>query len=171
MGTDDDVPSDLWTSEQAEVYDDPGSPMFDPALLERTTAFLAGLADDGRVLEFAIGTGRVAVPLRERGVEIAGIEYSEPMAAKLRAKTADIPVTIGDMATTRAPGEFSLVYLVFNTIGNLHDQDAQVQCFRNAAAHLAPGGRFVIENGVPSLRSLPRGATAVPFAVSTLTTC
>ena len=159
----DEVPSDLWTSAQAESYDTPNDPMFAPALLERTTSFLAGLADGGRALEFAIGTGRVAVPLRSKGVEVSGIEYSEAMAARLRQKTGEIPVVIGDMATARVDGEFSLVYLVFNTIGNLYTQDAQVECFRNAARHLAPGGRFVIEVGVPQLRRLPPGQSAVPF--------
>jgi SAM-dependent methyltransferase len=164
--TDSDVPSDLWTSVQADGYDDPESDPFAPELLERTTSFLARYAAGGRVLEFAIGTGRVAVPLHARGVDVAGIEYSEAMAERLRRKTADIPVVMGDMATTRVDGEFSLVYLVFNTIGNLFTQEAQVECFRNAARHLAPGGRFVVETGVPSLRRLPPGQTAVPFDVS-----
>ncbi len=160
------VPSDLWTAVQAEGYDDSEDPMFSPGLLEATTAFLADLAAGGRALEFAIGTGRVAVPLHSKGVEVSGIEYSEPMAAQLRRKTPDIPVVIGDMATTRIDGEFALVYLVFNTIGNLCTQDSQVECFRNAARHLAPGGRFVIEVGVPALRRLPPGQSAVSFDVS-----
>jgi SAM-dependent methyltransferase len=163
----DDVPSDLWTDVQAEGYDNPDSPMFAPALLASTTSFLADLAAGGRALEFAIGTGRVAIPLRARGVEVSGIEYSEAMAARLAQKTTEIPVVIGDMATTRVDGEFALVYLVFNTIGNLFTQDAQVECFRNAARHLAPGGRFVVEVGVPALRRLPPGQQAVPFDVST----
>lgn len=164
--TDGEVPSDLWTSAHAAAYDNPDSPMFDPALLERTTAFLAGLADGGRALEFAIGTGRVAIPLHAKGVAVSGIEYSEAMAARLREKTESIPVVVGDMATARAEGEFALVYLAFNTIGNLFTQEAQVACFRNAARHLAPGGRFAIEVGVPELRRLPPGQSAVPFDVS-----
>lgn len=164
--TNHDVPSDLWTDVQAEGYDDADSPMFAPALLEATASFLAGLAEGGRALEFAIGTGRVALPLGERGVEVAGIELSPAMADRLRAKSADIPVVVGDMATTRVDGEFSLVYLVYNTIGNLCTQEAQVESFLNAARHLRPGGRFVVEVGVPSLRSLPPGQTAVPFDVS-----
>jgi SAM-dependent methyltransferase len=133
--------------------------MFAPALLEATVGFLADLAGDGRALEFAIGTGRVALPLAARGVEVHGIELSNAMVAQLRAKPggADIPITIGDMATTRVEGEFRLVYLVFNTIGNLTTQDAQVECFRNASAHLAPGGSFVIELLIPDLQRLPPG--------------
>jgi SAM-dependent methyltransferase len=129
--------------------------------------FLAELAGDGGALELAIGTGRVAVPLVERGVRVAGIELSPDMLAQLRAKPAAdmIEVALGDMTTTRVGGSFRLVYLVFNTINNLTTQDAQVACFENAAAHLEPGGCFVIEVGVPDLRRLPPGQTAVPFTV------
>lgn len=161
------TPSDLWTQEHADRYDDPDSPMFAPELLERTTSFLAQRADGGAALEFAIGTGRVGIPLRERGVPVSGIEFSAPMAARLREKDDRIPVVIGDMSSARAEGAFSLVYLVFNTIGNLWTQDAQVACFRNAARHLVAGGRFVIEVGVPSVRSMPPGQSAVPFDIST----
>ncbi|NYE20350.1 class I SAM-dependent methyltransferase [Microbacterium immunditiarum] len=160
------VPSDLWTARDAEAYDSPDDPMFSPELLERTTLFLAELAQGGRALEFAIGTGRVAVPLQSRGVEVSGIEYSPAMVEQLMKKTKTIPTAIGDMATTRVDGEFSLVYLVYNTIGNLYTQDAQVECFRNAARHLRPGGRFVVEVLVPQLRRLPPGQNAVPFDVS-----
>lgn len=116
----------------------------------------------GSALEFAIGTGRVAIPLAERGIAVTGIELSQPMLDRLREKVdaATIPVVIGDMATTRVPGEFGLVYLVFNTISNLQTQEEQVECFRNAARHLAPGGCFVIELWVPELRKLPPGAPA-----------
>jgi SAM-dependent methyltransferase len=124
---------------------------------------LAGLAGDGPALEFAIGTGRIALPLAARGVRVVGIDNSEPMLERLRAKTDGIEAVVGDMATTRVPGEFSLVYLVFNTIFNLTTQDAQVACFANAATHLRPGGRFVIETGVPALQSLPLGQTVLPF--------
>ncbi|MGW7351766.1 class I SAM-dependent DNA methyltransferase [Streptomyces sp. NPDC054784] len=160
--------SELWTRETADRYDAEETEMSSAAVLGPTLDFLAGLAGNGRALEFAIGTGRVGVPLRERGVPVAGIELSEDMAAVLRRKIdADaLPVTIGDMATTRVPGEFTLVYLVYNTISNLLTQDEQVECFRNAARHLAPGGRFVIELGVPPLRFLPPGQVAVPFDVS-----
>jgi len=129
--------------------------------------FLAALAGDGGALELAIGTGRVALPLAERGVRVAGIELSPDMLAQLRAKPgADaIEVALGDMTTTRVDRSFRLVYLVFNTINNLTTQDAQVACFANAAAHLEPGGCFVIEVGVPDLQRLPPGQTAVPFTV------
>jgi len=142
--------------------------MFSPEVLGPTVDFLADLSGDGCALEFAIGTGRVGVPLRERGVPVVGIELSEPMVDQLRTKvdSETLPVTIGDMATTRVPGEFSLVYLVFNTISNLLTQDEQVKCFENAARHLVPGGRFVIELWVPPLRRLPPGQLAAPFDVS-----
>jgi SAM-dependent methyltransferase len=162
--------SDLWTEDEASRYDDPADPMFSPEVLGPTVDVLAELADGGPALELAIGTGRVAVPLHGRGVPVTGIELSEPMVARLRAKVDEltIPVVVGDMSTAGAPGAgaFALVYLVFNTIGNLYTQDAQVACFANAARHLAPGGRFVVEVGVPRLRSLPPGQTAVPFEVS-----
>ena len=127
---------------------------------------LAGLAGTGPALEFAIGTGRVAVPLAERGVTVTGIELSAAMIKQLRSKADEstIPVIIGDMATARAPGQYSLVYLVFNTISNLLTQPEQVACFRNAARHLAPGGRFVIELWVPELRKLPLGQRATVFS-------
>jgi SAM-dependent methyltransferase len=158
--------SEVWDAATAETYDDDSAGMFAPDVLDPTVDLLASLAGDGRALELAIGTGRVAVPLAARGVPVTGIELSEPMAARLRAKTDTIPVTIGDMATTRVPGEFALVYLVFNTLSNLRTQDEQVACFANAAAHLAPGGRFVIELWVPPLRRLPPGQLAAPFDVS-----
>lgn len=160
------IPSDLWTARQAADYDSPEDPMFAPEVLDRTTAFLADLADGGAALEFAIGTGRVAVPLQARGVEVSGIEYSAPMAEEMLRKTTAIRTVIGDMATTRVDGEFSLVYLVYNTIGNLFTQEAQVECFRNAARHLSAGGRFVVEVFVPQLRRLPPGQAAIPFDVS-----
>ncbi|MFF4652209.1 class I SAM-dependent DNA methyltransferase [Streptomyces sp. NPDC001380] len=160
--------SELWTRATAERYDAEESEMSSAAVLGPTLDFLAGLAGRGRALEFAVGTGRVGVPLRERGVPVAGIELSEHMAAVLRRKIDEdaLPVVVGDMATTVVPGEFTLVYLVYNTITNLLTQDEQVECFRNAARHLAPGGRFVIELGVPPLRFLPPGQVAVPFDVS-----
>lgn len=160
--------SELWTRATADRYDAEETEMSSAAVLGPTLDFLAELTGGGRALEFAIGTGRVGVPLRERGVQVSGIELSEHMAAVLRRKADEVtlPVTIGDMATTVVPGEFTLVYLVYNTITNLLTQDEQVECFRNAARHLAPGGRFVIELGVPPLRFLPPGQVAVPFDVS-----
>ncbi|NAZ82097.1 methyltransferase domain-containing protein [Kineococcus sp. R8] len=140
--------------------------MFAPDVLGPTVDRLAALAGAGRALEFAVGTGRVAVPLAARGVPVAGVELSRPMLDVLRQKVdeAALPVVEGDMATTRVPGEFSLVYLVFNTISNLLTQDEQVACFRNAARHLAPGGCFLVELWVPELRSLPPGRRATVWA-------
>ena len=149
----------------ASRYDERAAAMFEPAVVGPVVELLAGLAEDGRALEFAIGTGRIALPLAERGVPVTGIDNSEAMVARLRAKPGaeEIDVAIGDFATTRVDGEFSLVYLVFNTIFNLVTQDAQVACFENAAAHLRSGGRFVIETGVPGLQGLPVGQTIIPF--------
>jgi SAM-dependent methyltransferase len=160
--------SELWSRAAAERYDAEEAESSPGAALGPTLAFLAEVAGDGQALEFAIGTGRVGVPLRKRGVPVVGIELSEHMAAVLRRKIDEdmLPVTLGDMSTTVVPGEFSLVYLVYNTITNLLTQDEQVECFRNAARHLRPGGRFVIELGVPPLRFLPPGQVAVPFDVS-----
>lgn len=138
-----------------------------PEVVDPIVDLLAELAGDGRALELAIGTGRIAVPLAARGVEVAGMDASEPMLARLRAKTDAIEVLHGDMTTTRLPGTFRLAYLVFNTINNLTTQDAQAAAFANAAAHLEPGGLFVVEVGVPQLRRLPPGQTAVPFTVTT----
>lgn len=156
-----------WDDETARHYDSPGVGMFAPEVLGPTVDRLVALADGGRALELAIGTGRVAVPLAERGVPVVGIDLSGPMVEQLRTKVdeATIPVIIGDMATTVAPGEFSLVYLVYNTISNLLTQEEQVACFRNAARHLAPGGRFVIELWVPELRKLPPGTGATVWAL------
>ncbi|WP_328826320.1 class I SAM-dependent methyltransferase [Streptomyces sp. NBC_00252] len=152
----------MWNSDVAQRYDTPGTGMFAPEALEPTVERLAQLAGEGAALEFAVGTGRVAVPLAGRGVPVTGIELSRPMVEQLRTKAdeATIPVVIGDMATTVAPGTYSLVYLVYNTISNLLTQAEQVECFRNAARHLTAGGRFVIELWVPELRSLPPGRTA-----------
>ncbi len=158
--------ADIWDAEAAKSYDTPGTGMFDPALLDRTTARLADLADGGRTLEFALGTGRVAIPLHQRGVPVTGIELSEAMVAAFRAKpdAAEIPVAVGDMISTAVLGPFSLVYLVYNTISNVLTQAAQVEVFRNAARHLNTGGRFVIELWVPDLRRLPPGREATVFA-------
>ena len=138
--------------------------MFSPEVLGPTVDFLSALAGDGAALEFGIGTGRVALPLAQRGVRVHGIDLSEAMVAKLREKPGaeQIAATIGDFATTRVDGTFSLVYLVFNTIGNLTTQDDQVACFQNAAEHLEPGGCFVIEVGTPDLQRLPPGETVPP---------
>jgi SAM-dependent methyltransferase len=152
----------------AARYDESSADMFQPGVVDAVVDVLAGLAGGGQVLELGIGTGRIALPLARRGVPVHGIDLSRAMVARLRAKPggAGIGVTIGDFATTRVDGTFSVVYLIFNTIMNLTTQEAQVACFRNAAAHLKPGGCFVIEVGIPDLRRLPAGQTAVPFHVS-----
>ena len=149
----------------ASVYDERAAAMFDPAVVGPGRGAVRRPCRGGRALEFAIGTGRIALPLAERGVPVAGIDNSEAMVSRLRAKPGaeEIDVAIGDLATTRVDGEFSLVYLVFNTIFKLVTQDAQVACFENAAAHLRSGGRFVIETGVPGLQGLPLGQTIIPF--------
>lgn len=157
--------SDLWDAATAERYDAEASFMFTAEVLTPAVDYLAGLAGEGAALEFAIGTGRVAIPLIEKGVRVAGIELSQPMIDQLHVKAPDVPVTVGDMATTRVEGEFSLVYLVWNSLANVRTQAEQVEVFRNAARHLAPGGRFVIELGVPTLRRLPPGQSAVPFHI------
>ena len=151
--------SRLWDEHAAATYDTPGEGMFAAEVLEPTVALLSELAAGGRALELAIGTGRVAIPLREAGVEVAGIELSEAMIDRLREKVgaATIPVVQGDMTPATAGEGFTLAYLVFNTISNLLTQEQQVECFRNAARHLAPGGRFVVELWVPQLRSLAPG--------------
>jgi SAM-dependent methyltransferase len=152
----------------ASRYDESAADMFDAKTVGPAVDLLAELAGDGRALEFGIGTGRIALPLAQRGVPVHGIDMSKAMVARLRAKPGGdlIGVTIGDFSTTSAGGTFSLVYLVFNTISNLTTQSAQVACFRNAAAHLKSGGCFVIEVGVPGLRLLPPGETVHAFLVS-----
>jgi hypothetical protein len=149
----------------ASTYDAQLAGMFAAAVVDPAVDLLAELAGDGDALELGIGTGRIALPLVGRGVRVAGIDSSEAMVARLRAKPGgeDIEVAIGDFAHVRVAGEFSLVFLVFNTIFNLVTQDAQVSCFENAAAHLRLGGRFVIETMVPDLQLLPLGQTIVPF--------
>ena len=154
---------DVWDHDAAKRYDTPGEGMFAPEVLGPTVERLVELAGGGAALEFGIGTGRVAVPLATRGVRVAGIELSRPMIQQLRTNADEetIPVVAGDMATADAPpGKYALVYLVFNTISNLLTQAEQVACFRNAARHLEPGGRFVIELWVPDLRRLPPGQQA-----------
>jgi SAM-dependent methyltransferase len=149
---------DYFDESVAATYDDDTTDEFSAGTIAATVDVLTGLAGAGSALELAIGTGRIAVPLAERGVRVVGIDLSPAMVARLRAKRADIPVTIGDIATTRVAGSFSLVYLVFNTLMNLTTQAAQVSCFATAAAHLTPGGSFVVECMLPELRSLPRPA-------------
>ncbi|MGZ6764057.1 MAG: class I SAM-dependent DNA methyltransferase, partial [Nocardioides sp.] len=160
--------SEVWDAETARRYDDDSAEMFAPDVLDPAVDLLAGLAGDGAALELAIGTGRVAVPLAARGVPVTGIELSAPMVAELRRKVdeATMPVGVGDMATTTVEGEFALVYLVWNSLSNLRTQAEQVATFRNAARHLAPGGRFVVELWIPPVRRMPPGQHAVPMSVS-----
>jgi SAM-dependent methyltransferase len=162
------VPEDHFDERVAARYDESSADMFDPAVVDPVVDFLEGLAGAGAALELGIGTGRIALPLASRGVPVHGIDLSEAMVARLRAKPGGdaIGVTIGDFATTTVEGEFSVAYLVFNTINNLTTQDEQVACFQNVAAQLEPGGCFVVEVGVPSLRRLPPGETFVAFDVS-----
>lgn len=152
----------------AANYDDSVAERFAPEVVAAAVEVLADLASGGTAVEFAIGTGRLALPLADTGVAVKGLDASQPMLDELAKKRgADrISVAIGDMTTTRIADDASLVYLVFNTIGNLRTQAQQVACFRNAAAHLAPGGRFLIETNVPSLTNLPPGETIRPFDVS-----
>jgi SAM-dependent methyltransferase len=162
------MPENYFGEGVAERYDESSREMFDPEVVDPMVDFLAGLAGEGAALELGIGTGRIAIPLSQRGVAVHGIDLSPQMVAQLRAKPGaeGIAATIGDFATTRVERWFSLAYLVFNTIGNLTTQDGQVACFQNAAAHLAPGGRFVIEVGIPDLQRLPPGETIRPFTVT-----
>jgi SAM-dependent methyltransferase len=162
------VPEDHFGERVAERFDERYAHLSDPAVVDPIVAFLADLAGDGMALELGIGTGRIALPLAHRGVRVHGIDLSEAMVARLRAKPGgeDIDVAIGDFATTTVEGTFSVAYLVANTIMNLTTQDEQVACFENVAAHLEPDGCFVIEVGVPGLQRLPPGETFQPFDVT-----
>lgn len=161
--------SEVWDEETAAKYDADAASQFAPAVLEPTVDYLERLAEGGPALEFAIGTGRVGIPLAARGVSVTGIELSDPMVAQLRRKVDDeqLLVVVGDMATTVVPGagNFSLVFLVWNSISNLRTQAEQVRCFRNAAHHLRPGGRFVIDLWVPPIQRLAPGRDAVPMSL------
>ncbi len=162
------MPHNIFTGVVAEDYDSTSMDMYDSQVLEPTVDFLAATAQGGAVLEFGIGTGRVALPLARRGLAVSGIDLSADMLAQFQRKPgADSIVTmVGDFATTTMPGRFALVYLIYNTISNLTTQTEQVACVRNAARHLAPGGRFVIELWVPDLRRFPHGLPAFPFMVT-----
>jgi SAM-dependent methyltransferase len=162
------VAHDRWSERDAEWYDELAAEVSTPEVVEPVVDLLAELAGGGDALELGIGTGRIALPLARRGVPVHGIDVSAPMVARLKAKPGAeaIDVTLGDFATTRVEGSFAVVFLVWNAITNLTTQDAQVTCFENAAAHLAPGGSLVVEADVPGLRRLPPGQTAQPFTVS-----
>jgi SAM-dependent methyltransferase len=162
------MPEDHFGEHVAERYDESAADLFEPAVVDPVVDFLADLAGHGAALELGIGTGRIALPLARRGIRVHGIDLSDAMVARLRAKPGakQIGVTIGDFATTTVEGRFSVAYLVFNTIMNLTTQDEQIACFQNVAAHLEPGGCFVIEVGVPGLQRLPPGETVRAFQVS-----
>jgi SAM-dependent methyltransferase len=162
------MPEDYFGERVAARYDESSADRFEPGAVGPVVDFLAELAGRGAALELGVGTGRIALPLARRGVRVQGIDLSEAMVARLRAKPGAerIGVTIGDFATTTVDGRFSVAYLVFNTIMNLTTQDEQVACFQNVAAHLEPGGCFVIEVGVPALQRLPPGETVRAFALT-----
>jgi SAM-dependent methyltransferase len=162
------MPENHFGEAVAASYDHDSADLFQPAAVDPVVDFLADLAGSGAALELGVGTGRIALPLAQRGIPVHGIDLSAAMVARLRAKPGgeQIDVTIGDFATTTVDGRFSLAYLVFNTIQNLTSQDEQVACFRNVAAHLEPGGCFVIEVGVPQLQRLPPGETVRAFALT-----
>lgn len=157
----------IWDREQAGVYDKIYRAQFEPSVLGPMVDLLAAEARGGPALEFAVGTGRVALPLSARGVAVQGIELSPHMAGQMLGKPgADaVPVTIGDMTTTRLAATFRLVYLVANAIMNVTTQEDQLAVFANAAAHLEPGGCFAVSVIVPQLRRMPRGETARVFTL------
>jgi len=161
------MPEDFFGEQVAGRFDERYAHKAEPAVVDPIVAFLADLAGGGAALELGIGTGRIALPLAQRGVRVHGIDLSEAMVARLRAKLGakQVGVTVGDFATTAVEGRFSVAYLVANTIMNLTTQDEQVACFQNAAAHLDPNGCFVVEVLVPRLQRLPPGETFQPFAV------
>ena len=160
--------TDYFGERVAERYDESTADLSGPEIVDPVVNFLVDLSFDGTALELGIGTGRIALPLAQRGIRVHGIDLSEAMVAKLLAKpgASDIGVTIGDFATTTVEKRFSVAYLVFNTIMNLTTQDEQIACFQNVASHLQPGGCFVIEVMVPDLQRLPPGETVRPFTVS-----
>jgi SAM-dependent methyltransferase len=162
------MPKDYFGEPIAERYDESAADMFDPEVVDPIVDFLVELAGDGSALELGIGTGRIALPLAQRGIRVHGIDLSEAMVSRLRVKPGaeQIGVTIGDFATTTVDGRFSVAYLIFNTIMNLTTQDEQVACFQNVAAHLQPDGCFVVEVAVPDLQRLPPGDTIRAFTVS-----
>jgi SAM-dependent methyltransferase len=166
--TDGPIPPNFFDEGIAARYDQTSSEMFEPETVGPAVEFLAGLAWGGDALELGIGTGRIALPLSRRGLQVAGIDLSEAMVARMREKPGGdaIEVAIGNFATTSLGRQFSLAYLVYNTIENLTTQDAQVACFANVSAHLHRGGCFVVEVEVPQLQRLPPGETFRPFSVT-----
>lgn len=162
------MPTNYFDEPVAASYEARWPELFEPGAIDPVVRFLADLAGPGPALELGIGTGRIALPLAQRGIRVSGIELSPAMVTQLRAKPggADVDVTIGDFATTRAPGLFRLAYLLRNTIMNLTTQDAQVDCFASVAAQLEPGGCFVVEVMIPELQRLPPGETVRAFSVT-----
>jgi SAM-dependent methyltransferase len=162
------MPENQFGERIADRFDGRYAHLAEPNAVDPIVDFLVERARGGAALELGIGTGRIALPLAGRGLRVHGIELSEAMVARLRAKprAESVGVTIGDFATTTVEATFSVAYLVANTIMNLTTQDEQVACFRNAARHLEPGGCFVIEVLVPGLRRLPPGEIFQPFDVS-----
>jgi len=162
------VPDALFDEWIAQRYEALWPELFDPAVVDPAVSFLAELAGTGPALELGIGTGRIALPLSRRGVRVHGIELSRAMVARLQAQPggSDVGVTIGDLASVTVGAAFRLIYLVRNTITNLTSQDEQVEAFRNAAAHLEPGGCFVVENYIPELQRLPPGETVHVFTAT-----
>ena len=162
------MPEDQFGERIADRFDERHTHLAEPAVVDPIVDFLVERARGGAALEFGIGTGRIALPLARRGLRVHGIELSEAMMDRLRVKPGAelVGVTIGDFATAIVEGTFSVAYLVANTIMNLTTQDEQVACFENVAAHLEPGGCFVIEVLVPGLRRLPPGEIFQPFDVS-----
>jgi SAM-dependent methyltransferase len=162
------MPQDHFGERVAEGYDADVAQMYDPAVVEPAVALLAELARGGAALELGVGTGRLALPLSARGVAVHGIDLSSAMLDRLRAKPGAERITLsqGDFSRATVPGTFDVAYLVFNTIMNLTTQDEQVACFANAAAHLVPGGCFVVEVAVPELQRLPPGERVRPFTVT-----
>jgi SAM-dependent methyltransferase len=162
------VPESQFDEWIAQRYETLWPELFDPAVVDPAVGFLASRAGAGPVLELGIGTGRIALPLSRRGVRVQGIELSPAMVARLQEQEggSDIGVTVGDFATAKVDTTFTLAYLVRNTIMNLTTQDEQVECFRNVAGHLEPGGRFVIEVVVPALRQLPQGEAVRAFTIT-----
>jgi len=161
------VPEDHFGERVAARFDERYADMDSAPVVDPMVDFIAELAGDGAALELGVGTGRIALPLAQRGIRVHGIDLSEAMVTRLREKPGAelVEVTVGDFATTKVDGTFSVAYLVANTIMNLTTQDEQVACFCNVAEHLGPGGCFVIEVLVPGLQRLPPGERFQPFAV------
>jgi SAM-dependent methyltransferase len=166
--TDGAGPPDYFSETVAALYEGASAERFSPSAIRPVVEFLAGLAASGDALELGVGTGRIAIPLSQRGIDVHGIDLAPAMVARLKEKPGgeEVNVTIGDFSATKLGRRFSLAYLIYDTIENLTTQDAQVACFQNVAEHLEPTGCFVVEVEVPQLQRLPPGETVRPFLVS-----